>query len=86
MSIDLMQQAKEFRQVYDLMDGSMSRVAQKKLIDEEWSEFHEAFHFMKEEEQLKELGDLVYVCLLSIHCYTATVLQLIHGKQKFKWW
>jgi predicted HAD superfamily Cof-like phosphohydrolase len=62
MSVDLMQQAKEFRQVYDLMDGSMSRVAQKKLIDEEWSEFHEAFHFMKEEEQLKELGDLVYVC------------------------
>ena len=35
---------------------------QKALIDEEWSEFHEAFHFKSEEEQLKELADLVYVC------------------------
>lgn len=35
---------------------------QKALIDEEWSEFHEAFHFGFHEEQLKELADLVYVC------------------------
>ena len=35
---------------------------QKSLIDEEWSEFHEAFYFEEEEAQLKELSDLVYVC------------------------
>ena len=35
---------------------------QKALIDEEWSEFHEAFHFQFPEQQLKELADLVYVC------------------------
>lgn len=32
------------------------------MIDEEWSEFHEAFHQKVDEEQLKELADLVYVC------------------------
>jgi len=35
---------------------------QKSLIDEEWSEFHEAFYFEEKEAQLKELCDLVYVC------------------------
>ncbi len=35
---------------------------QKALIDEEWSEFHQAFHFESSENQLKELADLVYVC------------------------
>lgn len=35
---------------------------QKSLIDEEWSEFHEAYHFEPEYNQLKELADLVYVC------------------------
>ena len=35
---------------------------QKSLIDEEWSEFHEAYHFKPYVEQLKELADLVYVC------------------------
>ena len=35
---------------------------QKALIDEEWSEFHEAYHHEGFEEQLKELADLVYVC------------------------
>ena len=35
---------------------------QKSLIDEEWSEFHEAYHFEPEFDQLKELADLVYVC------------------------
>ena len=32
------------------------------LIDEEWSEFHEAYHMKDDCEQLKELADLVYVC------------------------
>tara|TARA_Y100000741_G_C17932448_1_gene428331 strand:+ start:295 stop:561 length:267 start_codon:yes stop_codon:yes gene_type:complete len=31
------------------------------LIDEEWSEFHEAYHHEPEINQLKELADLVYV-------------------------
>lgn len=35
---------------------------QKSLIDEEWSEFHEAYHLGTDEEELKELCDLVYVC------------------------
>jgi len=37
-------------------------LTQKSLIDEEWSEFHEAFYFENEEAKLKELCDLVYVC------------------------
>ena len=32
------------------------------MIDEEWSEFHEAYHHEDYESQLKELADLVYVC------------------------
>jgi len=38
------------------------RPIQKSLIDEEFSEFHEAYHFGDSSEQLKELSDLVYVC------------------------
>ncbi|MAS47935.1 MAG: hypothetical protein CL557_11040, partial [Alphaproteobacteria bacterium] len=30
------------------------------MIDEEWSEFHEAYHHKDEAEQLNELADLVY--------------------------
>ena len=37
-------------------------MTQKSLIDEEWSEFHEAYHHETYEQQLKELADLVYVC------------------------
>tara|TARA_R110002012_G_scaffold229084_1_gene401611 strand:+ start:620 stop:886 length:267 start_codon:yes stop_codon:yes gene_type:complete len=32
------------------------------LIDEEWSEFHEAYYHEPEANQLNELADLVYVC------------------------
>ena len=32
------------------------------MIDEEWSEFHEAYHHEPPVNQLKELADLVYVC------------------------
>ena len=38
------------------------RGVQKSLIDEEWSEFHEAYHHEPTVNQLKELADLVYVC------------------------
>jgi len=62
----LLNQAKEFRDAYNLpvsgKSGKSGRQTQKCLIDEEWSEFHEAFHFKDEHEQLKELCDLVYVC------------------------
>ena len=45
-----------------LMTGVAERGVQKALIDEEWSEFHEAYHMKDDCEQLKELADLVYVC------------------------
>ena len=44
------------------MTGVAERGIQKALIDEEWSEFHEAYHLKDDCEQLKELADLVYVC------------------------
>lgn len=58
----LLSQAKEFRTAYKLTKNGQVSGTQKSLIDEEWSEFHEAFHFKDENEQLKELCDLVYVC------------------------
>ena len=58
----LMDQAEIFRSAYSLTTGTSQRGCQKSLIDEEWSEFHEAFHLKDECEQLKELADLVYVC------------------------
>ena len=44
------------------LEFSFEQDDMKALIDEEWSEFHQAFHFEPEENQLKELADLVYVC------------------------
>lgn len=52
--------AENFRQAYNLC--ATSKEVQKALIDEEWSEFHQAYHFEPEYDQLKELADLVYVC------------------------
>ena len=43
-------------------DWEGPRGLQKSLIDEEWSEFHEAYHMKDDCDQLKELADLVYVC------------------------
>ena len=61
-SQSLMHQAEEFRQAYSLSnDHSGTKGIQKYLIDEEWSEFHEAYHHEPEVNQLKELADLVYV-------------------------
>lgn len=57
-----MDQAEEFRQAYNVSTTGTQRLMQKSLIDEEWSEFHEAFYFEEESAQLKELSDLVYVC------------------------
>ena len=58
----LLDQAKEFRDAYSIPNSPNGNLTQKSLIDEEWSEFHEAFHLKDEHEQLKELCDLVYVC------------------------
>ena len=58
----LMTMAEQFRSAYTLMTGKDQRGLQKSLIDEEWSEFHEAYHMKDDCEQLKELADLVYVC------------------------
>ena len=58
----LLDQAEEFRTAYEMGPREHLRPMQKSLIDEEWSEFHEAFHFESKENQLKELADLVYVC------------------------
>ncbi len=58
----LQDQAVEFRQAYNLPGGTSQRGVQKSLIDEEWSEFHEAYHHEETANQLKELADLVYVC------------------------
>lgn len=58
----LMDQAEQFRSAYSLTTGKDRRSGQKALIDEEWSEFHEAYHMKDDCEQLKELADLVYVC------------------------
>jgi len=59
----LMDQAEEFRSAYNLLTiGSGAKRIQKALIDEEWSEFHEAFHLETDDCELKELADLVYVC------------------------
>lgn len=55
-------QAKEFRQSYQIVSGPTGRAKQKSLIDEEWSEFHEAYHHEPHDHVLKELADLVYVC------------------------
>ena len=54
--------AVEFRQAYNLNGGTTQCGVQKSLIDEEWSEFHEAYHHESPVNQLKELADLVYVC------------------------
>ena len=63
-SQSLLDQAIQFRSAYNVSgkDSQSGRTTQKALIDEEWSEFHEAYHLKDKAEQLKELADLVYVC------------------------
>ena len=58
----LLNQAKEFRTAYGITSSLEMTETQKSLIDEEWSEFHEAYHHEETANQLKELADLVYVC------------------------
>ena len=64
------EQAKEFRTRYNLTSSPTKdkRIYQKTLIEEEFKEFLEAEGFLFrhgqnfQEEALKELADLVYVC------------------------
>jgi len=58
----LMDQAEEFRSTYQIQSGTNGSQKEKTLIDEEWSEFDEAYRFCGKNAQLKELADLVYVC------------------------
>ena len=58
----LQAQARQFRSAYSICDGPSGRAKQKSLIDEEWSEFHEAYHHEPQDHVLKELADLIYVC------------------------
>ena len=62
MNPSLLDQAEEFRTAYNLSTNGAVRGTQKSLIDEEWSEFHEAYHHEPSDHVLKELADLVYVC------------------------
>ena len=57
-----LEQANEFRSAFSVPNGAIYRKKQKSLIDEEWSEFHEAYHHEPHDHVLKELADLVYVC------------------------
>ena len=57
----LLQQAREFREAFNVTNSPAARGKQKSLIDEEWSEFHEAYHHEPRDHMLKELADLVYV-------------------------
>ena len=62
-STSLMDQALAFRTAYSLpATGVSGKPIQKCLIDEEWSEFHEAFHQKDDAEELKELADVVFTC------------------------
>ena len=66
----LSEQAKEFRKTYNLKNSAdrQTRTVQHKIIVEEFKEFLEADGFLfkhgknVQEECLKELADLVYVC------------------------
>ena len=63
-----MNHAEHFRMVYNTPTDRAQRTTQKNLIVEEFNEFLESEQEMvkdihkSEEECLKELGDLVYVC------------------------
>ena len=88
-------QAKEFRSHYGIASSS-SRAArnyQKNLIVEEFKEFLEADSFMfrhgqeAQEECLKELADLVYVCYQyaeNMHWFLDEALDRVHKSNMSK--
>ena len=89
------EQAKEFRGRYDIKNspGRIQRSHQKDLIVEEFKEFLEADGFMfkhgqnVQEECLKELADLVYVCYQyaeNMHWFLDEALNRIHESNMSK--
>ena len=91
----LSDQAKEFRRTYDLKSSHdrPTRAYQKNLIIEEFKEFLEAegFLFMHganhQQECLKELADLVYVCYQyaeNMHWFLDEALNRVHESNMSK--
>ena len=89
------EQAKEFRGRYSIKNspGRIQRNHQKDLIVEEFKEFLEADGFMfkhgqnVQEECLKELADLVYVCYQyaeNMHWFLDEALNRIHESNMSK--
>jgi len=89
------QQAKEFRGKYNLQNspGRLQRSHQKELIIEEFKEFLEADGFMfkhgqnHQEDCLKELADLVYVCYQyaeNMHWFLDEALNRVHESNMSK--
>ena len=89
------EQAKEFRGRYSIKNnpGRLQRNHQKDLIVEEFKEFLEADGFMfkhgqnVQEECLKELADLVYVCYQyaeNMHWFLDEALNRIHESNMSK--
>ena len=58
----LSDQAIEFRNAYQVSNSPLNRETQKCLIDEEYTEFCKAHRKEPNQNILKELADLVYVC------------------------
>ena len=57
-----MKQAAEFRTAYGITNNVTHEMMQLRLIAEEFEEFRNAAEFERDEDCLKELADLVYVC------------------------
>lgn len=60
--MSLMSQAAEFRTAYGVTNNITHEMMQLRLIAEEFEEFRNAAEFERDEDCLKELADLVYVC------------------------
>ena len=62
MNMDLSIDAQEFRYYYEIENSPDKEQMQFDLIREEFNEFATSAQFDTDEETLKELADLVYVC------------------------
>jgi len=62
MNMDLSIDAQEFRYYYEIENSPENEQMQFDLIREEFNEFSTSAQFDTDEETLKELADLVYVC------------------------
>jgi predicted HAD superfamily Cof-like phosphohydrolase len=62
MKMDLSADAQEFRYAYEVENSIENEQMQFDLVREEFNEFATSAQFDTDEETLKELADLVYVC------------------------